>query len=48
MGGGMTDAAAKDLETRKKKLDDAEKKATGYKNGGLVKNTRGSTKRKWG
>lgn len=48
MGGGMTDSAAKELETRQKKLDDAEKKATGYKTGGLVKSTKGSTKRKWG
>ena len=48
LSGGAAGAAAKEVEVRPNKIDDAEKKATGYKNGGLVKNTRGSTKRKWG
>lgn len=48
MGGGMTDSAAKDIESRPSRVDAAEKKAVGYKAGGLVKNTKGSTKRKWG
>ena len=41
-------AAAKEVESRPSRVDAAEKKAVGYKAGGLVKNTKGSTKRKWG
>lgn len=42
-GGGGVDAAASELETRQKKLDDAEKKANGMKNGGMVKVGKGAT-----
>lgn len=48
LSGGAAGAAAKEVESRPSRVDAAEKKAVGYKAGGLVKNTKGSTKRKWG
>ena len=47
-GGGQVDAAAKEIEGRQERLDREERKATGYKDGGMVKCTRSSTKRNWG
>lgn len=47
-GGGQTDAAAKSISGRQTQLDAEERKATGYKDGGMVKCTKSSTKRNWG
>jgi len=49
LSGGAAGAAAKEVEARPGRVDAEERRAVqGYKTGGLVKNTKGSTKRKWG